>query len=63
MGESLKDLQFTLLSSSITVMALNLHVQGSRTQWQPGKPTEIFEKWNLISHYVNDMVAFSPINQ
>lgn len=63
MGKSLKDLQFTLLLTSLRVMALNLHAQGNRTQWQPGKLTEIFEKWNLISHYVSDMVAFSPINE
>lgn len=24
---------------------------------------EILEKWNLISYYVYDMVAFPPINQ
>jgi len=48
MEESLKDLQFTLLSTPSTVMALHLHVLSDSTQEQPGKTTEIFDTWNLI---------------
>lgn len=63
MGKSLEDLQFTLISTSSTVMALNLHVQGNRTQWQPGKLTEIFEKWNLTSYYVDMYIWWHSVTK
>lgn len=48
MGESLEDLQFTLLSAPSTVMALSLKVLGERRQQQSGKASEVFKKQNLV---------------